>query len=125
MDLSSKTSAELSELSALVEQEIKSRSRLAIQSAREQILAIAKSANISIGSLLELSEASGSMSSTKRAKRKSGPVAVQYVDPTDSNRCWTGRGRMPLWLKNAIEGEGKSLAAFKVKESADSAGIVA
>lgn len=40
--------------------------------------------------------------------RKRGPVAAKYVNPADPDQTWTGRGRKPRWVSEALEG-GKSL----------------
>jgi DNA-binding protein H-NS len=42
-------------------------------------------------------------------KRKSkGTVAPKYAHPENSSLTWTGRGRQPKWIKEAL-GSGKTL----------------
>lgn len=42
------------------------------------------------------------------SSRKRAPVAAKYVNPTDPEQTWTGRGRKPRWLTEALDA-GKSL----------------
>lgn len=45
------------------------------------------------------------VSSTPKRKTKSAP---KYRNPHDPKKTWTGRGRQPAWIKEALA-EGKSL----------------
>lgn len=47
---------------------------------------------------------------TKRARKARGQA--KYADPV-TGKTWTGKGRMPEWLKQAIA-QGKSLDSFAV-----------
>jgi DNA-binding protein H-NS len=53
--------------------------------------------------------------SSGKGKTKSKPrkVAAKYVDPTDPNRTWTGRGRKPKWVE-AYLAQGKSMEDLKI-----------
>ena len=48
---------------------------------------------------------------------KNGPgdsaTPIKYQDASKPSRTWTGRGKMPMWLKQAL-GAGKTLADFEV-----------
>ncbi len=48
----------------------------------------------------------------KRGGRK-GTVAVKYRNPKDSSQTWTGRGRRPAWLVDAVK-KGAKLERFLV-----------
>ncbi len=48
----------------------------------------------------------------KRGGRK-GTVAVKYRNPKDSLQTWTGRGRKPNWLVDAVK-KGAKLESFLV-----------
>lgn len=101
VDLSSYNLAELKGLQHDIEREIKTRQQTDVQEAREQILAIAKSAGVSIEELL----------STPVRKGKEGggqKVAAQYRNPADTSATWTGRGRQPRWVVDALA-NGKTL----------------
>ena len=48
----------------------------------------------------------------KRGGRKAAPSA-KYRNPKDPSQTWTGRGRKPNWLVEAL-GQGAKLASFEV-----------
>ena len=43
-----------------------------------------------------------------KAKKSRGKVAPKYKNPANSAETWTGRGRQPVWVAEALVG-GKSL----------------
>ena len=43
-----------------------------------------------------------------KAKKSRGKVAPKYRNPVNSAQTWTGRGRQPVWVADALVG-GKSL----------------
>jgi DNA-binding protein H-NS len=47
----------------------------------------------------------------RRGKR--GPAAIKYRNPKDSSQTWTGRGRKPNWLVDAIK-KGAKIERFSV-----------
>jgi DNA-binding protein H-NS len=102
MELSNLSIADLRGLQENVKQELKKREQQEVADAREKILAIAKSVGVSVSELV-----SGNI------RTKSGPVAVQYRNPSDGSQEWTGRGRQPKWIKAWIAA-GKPLTEIKV-----------
>jgi len=70
---------------------IKEREKAELFKAREQILAIAHSAGISLQELL---------SASKDQPKKT--VAIRYQHPSDTSLHWTGRGRQPKWVQDWI-----------------------
>jgi DNA-binding protein H-NS len=68
--------------------------------------------------LAALAEKSGfSLDELFRKARKNGngsKVAPKYRNPADSAQTWTGRGRMPLWIK-AHADKGTKLDKFLIK----------
>ncbi|MGB2246074.1 MAG: H-NS family nucleoid-associated regulatory protein [Alcanivorax sediminis] len=49
-------------------------------------------------------------------KKKAGarkPAAVKFRDPKNSSNTWTGRGKRPLWLQDALS-KGAKLEDFAV-----------
>ncbi len=44
---------------------------------------------------------------------KRGPVAVKYRNPKDATQTWTGRGRKPTWLVEALK-KGQKIDSFAV-----------
>jgi len=50
----------------------------------------------------------GELLGTSKGKRTSGSVAPKYAHPENPSVTWTGRGRKPKWVVEALEA-GKSL----------------
>jgi DNA-binding protein H-NS len=95
IDLSTYNLAELKGLEFDVRQEIKARQQQEVSKAREQILGIARQAGLSGDALLA-----------------GAALAPRYRNPADQSQTWTGRGRQPKWLADALA-RGKSLDDFK------------
>jgi len=106
MDVSGLSVAELRALQDQVKQALKDREHEEQAKAREQILAIAQSAGISLQELL------GTQSRVKNATSKA-KVAVRYRHPSDASLQWTGRGRQPKWIQDWVA-SGQSLDAIRV-----------
>lgn len=105
-DLSSYNLSELKGLQHDIEKEIKSRQKGDLEKARQQILAIAQEAGVSVDELL-------ASSSKKANKGKGQKVQAQYQNPADKAQTWSGRGRQPKWVAEGIAG-GKTLADFRI-----------
>lgn len=56
----------------------------------------------------EIEELLGSKRGGKR-----GPVAVKYRNPKDATQTWTGRGRKPNWIVEALK-KGQKMDSFAV-----------
>ena len=95
LDLSGYDLAELKGLHFDIEQEIKRRTRAEREAARERIHALAADAGIPLDALV----AQGG--------------APRYRNPADSGQTWTGRGRQPRWIAEALA-SGRSLDEFKI-----------
>lgn len=107
MDLSGLSVADLRALQEQVKQTLKDREHEEMTKAREQILAIAQSAGISLKDLLS---GSARMKNNGATKAK---VAVRYRSPSDASLQWTGRGRQPKWVQEWIA-SGNALDALHV-----------
>ncbi|WP_020653393.1 H-NS histone family protein [Massilia niastensis] len=106
IDLSNYNLGELKGLQFEIEKEIKIRQQQDVKKAREQILAIAQEVGVSVEDLVLKS----------KAKAKEGEVVKvrpQYKNPADDAQTWTGRGRKPKWVAEALEG-GKSLDDLRI-----------
>jgi DNA-binding protein H-NS len=109
IDLSDYTLSELKGLQHDIEKEIKLRQQQDLQKARKEILAIAQEAGISVEELLAIN--------AKKAKKEGGKkVKPQYQNPADGSQTWTGRGRQPRWLADAIA-KGKTLDDFRIQSA--------
>ncbi|MBA0219798.1 H-NS histone family protein [Pectobacterium brasiliense] len=64
---------------------------------------------------IDPSELLGSASATKSAKskREPRPAKYKYVDENGSEKLWTGQGRTPKAIKEALD-NGKSLEDFAI-----------
>lgn len=106
IDLSGYNLSELKGLQHDIEREIKNRQHQDLQKAREQILAIAQEAGVSVEELL----AAGG----KKPKGGKGQkVQARYQNPKDNNQTWAGRGRQPKWIAEGLA-KGKVLDDFRI-----------
>jgi DNA-binding protein H-NS len=106
IDLSTFNLGELKGLQFDVEKEIKIRQQQDVKKAREQILAIAQEVGVSVEDLVQKT----------KSKTKDGEVVKvrpQYKNPADNEQTWTGRGRKPKWVAEALDG-GKSLDDLRI-----------
>jgi DNA-binding protein H-NS len=93
-DLDDYTYGELKGLLFEVANAIRERERTALAQARARIDAIAVGAGVPLATLLaEL------------------PMPPRYRNPADGSQTWSGRGRPPGWLQQALA-DGKSLDDF-------------
>jgi len=106
-DLSKYNLSELKGLQHDIEREIKNRQQDEVKKAREQILSIAQSVGLPIEQLLA--------NAAKKSKAEKGStVRAQYRNPADSEQTWTGRGRQPRWVVEALA-KGKTLDEFRIQ----------
>lgn len=105
-DLSGYNLSELKGLQFEIEKEIKERQRQEVKEARERILAIAQDLGVPVEELL-----AGSGTKAKGGTGKK--VQAQYRNPQDEAQTWTGRGRQPKWVAEALSG-GKSLDDLRI-----------
>lgn len=104
IDLAGYTLGELKGLQHDIERTIKECQQQEVRKAREQILAIAKQAGVSVEELLGNAE--------KKAETKSGQkVQPKYQNPKDVSQTWAGRGRQPRWIAEELA-TGKKLDDF-------------
>lgn len=106
-DLSNYNLAELKGLQFDIEKEIKSRQQDEVRKAREQILAIAQDVGVPVAALVK----AGAKKGGKTGDAQQGQA--RYRNPADASQTWTGRGRQPKWIAEALAG-GKSLDDFSV-----------
>lgn len=103
IDLSSMDLKELNSLKRKVSKEIdnfeKKRKSDALTAAREA----AKEHGFDLQSLIG--------TPAKRAKRQS--LGPRYANPKDPEQTWTGMGRRPHWIKDALE-QGRRLEEFEI-----------
>ena len=98
LDLSGYNLAELKGLHFDIDQEIQRRVRDERAQARARIQALAADAGIPLDALVQGDAALGT---------------PRYRNPADSGQTWTGRGRQPRWIAEALA-SGRSLDEFKI-----------
>jgi DNA-binding protein H-NS len=108
IDLSNYNLGELKGLQFDVEKEIKTRQQQEVKKAREQILAIAQDVGLPVEALLSAKAAK----SGKAGKGGQSAGSAQYRNPNDNAQTWTGRGRKPKWVLDALS-NGKDLAELR------------
>lgn len=106
IDLSGYNLSELKGLQHDIEKEIKNRQHQDLQKAREQILAIAQEAGVSVEELL-------AAANKKPNGSKGQKVQARYQNPKDNSQTWTGRGRQPKWIAEGLA-SGKSMDDFRI-----------
>ncbi|MBT0518461.1 H-NS family nucleoid-associated regulatory protein [Morganella morganii] len=63
----------------------------------------------------ELIQSMGTGKTARKSKRAQRPAKYEYIDENDESKTWTGQGRTPAVIKQAIDNEGKSLNDFLIK----------
>lgn len=86
---------ELLDLQKRVKAAISQRRETEQAQARRKILELARQSG------LDVSELVGA-----KAPRKTKKAAVKYRNPADPSQTWTGRGRKPKWLVEALQKDG-------------------
>ncbi|HEX8787055.1 MAG TPA: H-NS histone family protein [Telluria sp.] len=108
IDLSNYNLGELKGLQFDVEKEIKARQQQEVKKAREQILAIAQDVGLPVEALL--SAKAGKSGKPGKVGQSTG--IAQYRNPDDNAQTWTGRGRKPKWVLDALS-NGKNLGDLR------------
>lgn len=63
----------------------------------------------------ELIQSMGTGKTARKSKRAQRPTKYEYIDENGESKTWTGQGRTPAVIKQAIDNEGKSLNDFLIK----------
>lgn len=63
----------------------------------------------------ELIQSMGTGKTARKSKRTQRPAKYEYIDENGESKTWTGQGRTPAVIKQAIDNEGKSLNDFLIK----------
>lgn len=98
---------ELEELTKRAQVLIEQKQRAKIDDAYVQLLKIAESVNMSLTELVEYG-----VSHVKTTEKRS--VAPRYANPANAAQTWTGRGKQPRWVVDALE-SGKKIDDLLIK----------
>lgn len=97
VNLGGMSTAELQSLKADIEKELGNRS--AKIQAIEEVKKIAAERGLRLEDILtELG-----MSSKTKGKRELGPAPIRFRHPKDATLTWSGRGKRPNWMRDAME----------------------
>ena len=127
LDISNLTKKELIALRRKVDRAIESIDARTLERARREARQLAQSYGVTLGDLIEAPKTgaksgaktgakTGAKSAAKsKARRpgKRGKVAPKYRDPANPKVTWSGRGRTPKWVADALAG-GATLADLAV-----------
>lgn len=94
---------QLRELDKQIDQQLIRQSNTERAAAVEQIYSIAHSVGLPLKALFD----------GRVLNRKPARATSQYQDTANPNNRWSGMGRRPEWVKNALAA-GRSLAEFRV-----------
>ncbi|MFB9886194.1 H-NS histone family protein [Balneatrix alpica] len=108
LDLQSMSLAELQDLQASVEK--------AIASKEQQAEIIARIKALAVENGLSLDAVASELQGTGRSKGSSikAKSAPQYYNPAAPEQTWTGKGRKPKWIEEALAA-GRDLEEFRIK----------
>ena len=115
VDISNLTKKELIALRKKVDRAIESIDARTLDKARREARQLAHSYGVTFEDLIEAPK-SRSKSGAKPQERKPakrGKVAPKYRDPANPKMTWTGRGRTPKWVSEALA-DGATLADLAV-----------
>ncbi|WP_370263073.1 H-NS family nucleoid-associated regulatory protein [Limnobacter sp.] len=96
LNLAVMSASELQQLKADIDKELSDRS--AKLQAIEEVKKLAASKGLKLEELL--AELGGA--AKPKGKRELGPAPVRYRHPKDPTQTWSGRGKRPNWMKEAI-----------------------
>lgn len=96
MDITNLNLAELSNLQKEVALQITARGQQDLLQGQEQVKLIAHGLNMSVADLF------ASMSKSKGHKLTGTSVPAKYHNPANTEQKWTGRGRKPTWVSEAL-----------------------
>ena len=103
IDLSKLSEKELLKLQVEVDKALKDFEKTKREAARKAAEAAAKKHGFSLTDLV----------GGGRGKAKKAPAPAKYRNPSDPAQTWSGRGRQPGWIKDAIKA-GKDLKKFEI-----------
>lgn len=103
-DLEELSLPELKKLQKDVEKAISTFEERKKAEARTELEAKAKELGFSLNQLLN----------DAPTKKKSAPIKPKYRNPENPDQTWSGRGRKPNWLADALANKGTNLEDFAI-----------
>ena len=114
-DISNLTKKELIALRRKVDRAIESIDARTLDKARREARQLAQSYGLALGDLIEAPKSNETSGAKPKARKpaKRGKVAPKYRNPANPKVTWTGRGRTPKWVSEALA-DGATLADLAV-----------
>jgi DNA-binding protein H-NS len=107
---------ELEKLIKQAESALEKKRKAELKNAQAVLEKMAKELGVDPSELLKGANDKKASRKKRAGKKKAGvrkPAAVKYRDPNNSSNTWTGRGKRPLWLQDALS-KGAKLEDFAV-----------
>ncbi|MDJ0857958.1 MAG: H-NS histone family protein [Dinoroseobacter sp.] len=96
IDVSAMSMDELDALASDIRKAKMSLEKRRLKDARDAMEKVAREFGVSVSEVL------GKAASAK--KSSSGAAPAKYRNPNDASQTWSGRGRQPVWYKDAVSG---------------------
>ena len=103
IDISSLSKSELIALGKRVERAIEAFDAQNLARARKEAQRVAREYGVSVEDLTGAAPSPAKSKAKSKPKRR-GKVAPKYRNPGDASQTWTGRGRQPAWVAEALAG---------------------
>jgi len=100
IDLKALSTPELNELANDIQKEVEGRRNEEIKQAAAQMKALAAQMGMTVEQVLQ-----------SKPRQKS---PVKYRNPEEPEQTWTGRGKRPSWLREALD-SGRTLEEFSIE----------
>ena len=105
IDISSLSKSELIALRKRVERAIEAFDAQNLARARKEAQRVAREYGVSVEDLTGTAPAPAKSKSKSKSKpKRRGKVAPKYRNPAEPSQTWTGRGRQPAWVAEALKG---------------------
>lgn len=103
VSLEKMTSAELRELSAAVDKELRKREKEEVKHTAAKIKELASSLGMSVDEVLQYGK-----------KNKAPKGQAKYRNPNNPVQTWTGKGRKPTWIRELLD-QGRQLEELEIE----------
>ena len=105
IDISGLSKSELIALGKRVERAIEAFDAQNLARARKEAQRVAREYGVSVEDLTGTAPAPAKSKAKQKSKpKRRGKVAPKYRNPGDASQTWTGRGRQPAWVAEALAG---------------------
>ena len=114
IDISGLSKPEVIALAKRVERAIAAFDAQNLARARKEAQRVAREYGVSVEDLMGAAPSPAKSKSKPKSKpKRRGKVAPKYRNPTDPSQTWTGRGRQPAWVAEALS-SGACLADLSI-----------